>query len=197
MDMQDRPLIVGIGGTMRTQSSSERALAISLAAASRRGAQTILVSGRNLDLPMYDPRMTDRSSAAKELLDLLRRCNGLIISSPSYHGGISGLIKNALDYTEDMSRDVRVYFDGVPVGLIGCGAGWQGANQTLIMLRGIVHALRGWPTPLGVAVNTANPLFDDDGNCVNDNIKSQLETVGQQVANFIAFKGAAECGARV
>ena len=38
---------------------------------------------------------------------------------------------------------------GLPVGSIACGAGWQAAGQTLSALRAIVHALRGWPTPIG------------------------------------------------
>ena len=59
-------------------------------------------------------------------------------------------MKNAIDLLEDLRGDSRVYLDGRAVGCIVTAAGWQGCNTTLGAMRGIVHALRGWPTPLGV-----------------------------------------------
>ena len=72
-------------------------------------------------------------------------------------------MKNALDYTEDLRTDTRPYFQGLPVGCIATGAGWQGVVTTLNQLRTIVHALRGWPTPLGIGINTVETTFDSDG----------------------------------
>jgi FMN reductase len=180
----DHPLILGIGGTTRPGSSSERALRISLRAAQAEGARVVLLSGAMLDLPMYAPERPERSPEAMRLIAQLGACDGLIVSSPSYHGAISGLLKNALDYTEDLREGARCYLDECPVGLIACGAGWQGASSALAGLRSIVHALRGWPTPLGVTLNSAGGLFDADGNCVAANGQAQLEAVGRQVVQF-------------
>ena len=185
-----RPLILGIGGTTRAGSSTERALAISLAAAAARGADTALIAGPALALPMYNPSSPERTPEAMRLVDLLKRCDGLVIASPAYHGSISGLVKNALDYAEDLREHGRVYFDGLGVGLIAGAAGWQGAVQTLTAMRSIVHALRGWPTPMGAALNTAVKLFDDDGQCVDLSSRFQLETVGQQVVEFCHMRAA-------
>lgn len=182
--MKDRPLIVGLGGTSRPGSSSEKALNVSLRAAERAGARTVLIAGPQLELPAYAPERKERTSAARALVELLRECDGLIIASPSYHGSISGLIKNALDYTEDMAKDPRVYLDGCAVGLISCGAGWQGAGNALTTLRSIAHSLRAWPTPMGAMLNTSMPLFDERGECLDAGMRFQLETVGKQVADF-------------
>jgi FMN reductase len=182
------PLIVGLGGTTRAGSSSERALKICLAAAQAMGADVEMVAGPALELPMYAPEKSERSPAALHLIDLFRRCDGLIIASPSYHGSISGLVKNALDYTEDLSRDKRVYFEGCAIGLIACAAGWQGAGQTLAALRSIAHALRGWPTPLGAMLNTTMAVFDDSGACIDLTAKFQLENIGQQVVQFARMR---------
>jgi FMN reductase len=179
-----KPLIVGLGGTPRPGSSSERALALSLQAAAEEGADTLLISGPALMLPMYFPSTSERTAEAQHLIEAFRRCNGIIISTPAYHGSLSGLIKNALDYTEDLRTDPRVYFDGLAVGCIVCAGGWQAAGQTLAALRAIAHALRGWPTPLGVMLNTSTRLFDDDGACLDLSAKFQLETVGRQVVQF-------------
>jgi len=179
-----RPYIVGIGGTMRTGSSSEKALRLSLASAQLQGAEVALLSGDDLDLPMFAPEARERPAKVIRLLGELRRCDGLILASPSYHGSISGLLKNALDYTEDLRSDARVYLAGLPVGLIACGAGWQGAASALSTLRVIVHALRGWPTPLGAALNTASSPFDQAGTCVDPSASFQLQTIGSQVVEF-------------
>jgi FMN reductase len=149
------PLIVGMGGTTRDGSSSEVALRVALKAAERAGAETVMLAGAALDLPMYAPERADRSSKARQLIDLLRRSHGVIITSPGYHGSISGLIKNALDYAEDMRQDDAVYFEGRAVGCIACACGWQATGSTLATLRSIVHALRGWPAPIGVPSTAA------------------------------------------
>ncbi|WP_077000991.1 NADPH-dependent FMN reductase [Variovorax sp. KK3] len=184
MSQKKRPFIVGVGGTTRAGSSTEKALRISLAAAEAQGAEVDLIAGPELDLPMYNPSTPARAPGAERLLSLLRRCDGVILASPAYHGSISGLMKNTLDYVADMQEDDRVYFDGVAVGLIATAGGWQGAVQTLATMRSIVHALRGWPTPMGAALNSALPLFDANGQCTDLSSKFQLETVGQQVMQF-------------
>jgi len=185
-----QPLILGIGGTTRAGSSSEKAMMVSLHAAEAEGASIMALAGPALDLPMYAPETKERSAAAQEMVALFRRCDGIIIASPSYHGSISGLLKNALDYTEDLSSDERVYFDGCAIGLIACAAGWQGAGQTLAALRAIAHSLRGWPTPLGAMLNTSSKLFDEQGSCLDLSAKFQLESVGRQVVQFARMRNA-------
>jgi multimeric flavodoxin WrbA len=41
---------------------------------------------------------------------VLRRAHGIIVASPGYHGSMSGLVKNALDYAEDMRDDDDALF---------------------------------------------------------------------------------------
>lgn len=184
-----RPLILGIGGTTRAGSSSENALVTCLRAAERNGARTAIIAGPGLVLPMYAPENPVRSHSALRLVALFKECDGLIISSPSYHGSMPGLLKNALDYTEDLRSDkARTYLDGCAAGLISCGAGWQGAGQTLVTLRSIAHSLRAWPTPLGVMINSSNPIFDQDGLCVDASVRQQLELVAWQVVEFAKMR---------
>jgi FMN reductase len=182
------PLIVGIGGTTREGSSSEQALRFALKMAEKAGAETVMLAGEALDLPMYAPEKPDRSPNARNLVDLLRRSHGVIVTSPGYHGSISGLVKNALDYVEDMREDKDVYFEGRAVGCIACAFGWQATGSTLAALRSIVHALRGWPTPIGVAVNSSQKIFDADGNCLDPAIGKQLELMVYQVLDFARMR---------
>ena len=179
-----QPLVVGIGGTTRVNSSSELALRSCLTLIRALGAETESFSADALDLPHYGSGRAQGDERVKHLVDSLRRCDGVVLSSPAYHGSMSGMLKNALDYVEDMRGDRRVYFDGVAVGCIARAAGWQAAGHTLATLRSIAHALRGWPTPLGVALNTSSTLFDDSGACLDASAKAKLHTVGRQVVEF-------------
>lgn len=180
--MQGIPHIVGVGGTFREGSSSERALRVALDECGRLGATTSILQGDDLDLPMYRPGRTVQVERAGRLIEELRQANGLILSTPSYHGSLSGAIKNAIDYIEGMRSDPRPYLDGKAVGIISSGAGWQGGVATLAAMRSIVHALRGWPTPLGVVINTvAAPLHNKSGQLANKEAASQLGILASHV----------------
>jgi FMN reductase len=178
------PLIVGIGGSTRAGSTSERVLRACLERAERLGARTLAFSGPALRLPIYEADGSTRTDEARELVRAVASADGLIIASPGYHGGISGLVKNALDYVEDLRRDVRPYLDSRAVGCVATAAGWQAAGSTLQALRAVVHALRGWPTPLGVAVNSELPVWSEDGTVADGGLMTQLEILTGQVVEF-------------
>jgi FMN reductase len=180
------PYIVGLGGTTRASSLTERILRVSLQAAEARGAKTTLLGFSDLQLPLF-PSGTERTPEAQRLVEEIRRADGIVLASPGYHGTLSGLVKNALDYVEDLRADPRPYFDGRAVGCIAVAHGWQAAVSTLAGLRSVVHALRGWPTPLGAAINSSGKIFDDDGALIDAQARMQLEIVGQQVTDF-AFR---------
>ena len=184
------PLVVGLGGTRRHGSSSERALAASLRSAEAAGARTIHFSAIDLDLPMYSPDLlAEDGERGRRFVEAVRECDGLIISSPGYHGGMSGLIKNAIDYIEELREDARVYLDGRAVGLIVSAYGWQATTTTLMGLRAVVHSLRGWPTPLGVAINSSQSVFEGD-RVIDEAVARNLEIVGKrQVVEFAQRRG--------
>src|ERR1051325_6793963 len=186
--MADKPLVVGIGGTTRANSSTQKALRYALRIAEEEGAETMLFDGPTLEaLPHYAPEKPDRCDEARDLVKAVRRAEGVIVATPGYHGTISGMVKNALDYTEDMREDPQPYFTGRAVGGIATGAGWQGTVSAMEALRSVVHALRGWPTPLGAAINTSQPAFSPEGEPLDEKVAFQLATVGREVVQFIRW----------
>src|ERR1700757_1408413 len=113
------PYIVGIGGTPRPGSSTERSLAIALRAVEDAGARTKLFGGAFLErLPHFNPGPTGASPEQAELTGAGRPADGIILATPGYHGSLSGVVKNALDTLELTRNDERPYFHGKPVGII-------------------------------------------------------------------------------
>ncbi len=179
--MSSSPLIVGLGGTPRADSTTERCLRLALDRAQNLGCRTRMISGPTLPTDIYEFDPAVRTPEAAALIQALRDADGLILASPSYHGSISGLLKNALDYAEDLRQDSRVYLQDRAVGCIVCAEGAQALGSTLMAMRSVVHALRGWPTPFGAAVHTAVRPFDGQGRAVDETVRRACETVAEEV----------------
>lgn len=182
--------ILAIGGSTRPDSSSERAVKAAARGAQEYGAEVRFIVSRDLMVPIYDTETEERGELAQQLVEAYRWADGLIVASPGYHGGISGMIKNALDYIEDLREHDRVYLDGMAVGCIAVSYGWQATVSTLHQLRQVAHAVRGWPTPMGASVNAMVTKLDHDGQSEDTQAIAQLELVGQQVAEFTRMRQA-------
>ena len=183
------PLIVAIGGSTRPGSFTNDLLERGLAEAEALGARTRAVLGPALaDLPIYaddaDP------AAAAELIDAVRSADCIVIGTPGYHGGMSGLVKNALDHLELLREDSPPYLEGRAVGIIVTAAGWQSCGTTLMSVRSAVHALRGWPTPFGMTVNSAEQQPDDP------ELDASLRLVAGQLVRFASWQQAARASVR-
>ena len=176
-----RPLIVGLGGTIRAGSSTEKALLCSVRRAEAMGAETRLLGGEF-------PRPGDLTAGQRDLVAAIRAADGVIVASPGYHGSISGVIKNALDTLEFTSKDAAPYFSGKPVGTVITAEGGQAGGTTLMALRAIIHALRGWPTPFGAALSGGSGLFDETGSAKDKKDAWQLDTVAEQVVEFAQLR---------
>lgn len=175
------PVILGLGGTTRPRSTGELALRYCPDKLSRAGAHTEIVTAQELQLPMYDPAGGPRALGTQRLIDAAYRADAVLVASPSYHAGVSGLVKNVLDHLEDLRDADPPYLEGRAVGCIVTARGSQAGAPTLLALRSIVHALRGWPTPLGAVINTAAPVFDHADVPVDNGTRDQLDILSHQV----------------
>ena len=182
----DHPFVVGLGGSPGSASVTNRLMMSCLA---RLDAETVAFGGDELgQLPIYgaaDPTVS--SSVADAVVDAVRRADAWVIASPGYHGGMSGLVKNALDHLEGLRDDTRPYLDGRAVGVIVSAAGWQASGTALVSVRSAVHALRGWPTPFGVTVNSAEQRPGPDGR-FDDRVEGALDVLAGQLMQFLGWQ---------
>ncbi|MCY0942964.1 NAD(P)H-dependent oxidoreductase [Streptomyces antarcticus] len=151
------PHVVLVSGSLRTGSTSDRVAEWCARLCAEQGATVRVFTGSEIDFPAYRPGLGAVHEGAAQFLEELRRADGVVLVSPTYHATISGLLKNALDLVNDLDGPLP-YLDGRAIGTVAVGAGAQGAVSTLTTLRTIGHALRGWPTPVGVAVAQVPPL---------------------------------------
>lgn len=149
----NRPLrMVGLGGSMGSGAQSRMVMEASLAMAAEAGAETVIVDIRELDLPVYNPdlRVEAYGSKLAWFLEEIRGADALLICSPTYHGTMSGAVKNAIDYLQFLGGDRPPYLTGKAVGLMSVGS--LTAVNTITALDHAVRSLNGNVAPTTVVI---------------------------------------------
>jgi FMN reductase len=171
--------VVGLGGSLRKESTSRTALQTALDGAAADGAEVELIWVRDLDLPLYSAEHSP-PPAAHRFADAVHRCDALIWSTPTYHGSVSGSFKNALDWLILLAEREPPYLSNKPIGLITTAGGVQGL-QAVNTMDFIARSLRGWSVPLVLPVAQSWQSFDPDGHLKDEAIEAQLRKLGAEV----------------
>jgi FMN reductase len=109
--------------------------------------------------------------------------DGFILGSPEYHGSISGVLKNALDFIG--ARELEGKF----VALVGTAGGALGATNTLNTLNIICRTLHAWPLPSMPSVPQSYMAFNPDGTLKDEKLQKRLEELGHNLVATIARHG--------
>jgi FMN reductase len=173
-------IIVGLGGSLASISRSRVALQTALGGAEAAGAETELLDLRELDLPMYNPDEDRPTESAARMIESCHAADGLLWSSPTYQGSISGALKNALDWLHLLGDRDPPYLQDKVIGLISAAGGTQGL-QAINTMEFAVRALRGWAVPYVVPVAGAARVFNRSGEVQDPAIELQLTTLGTEV----------------
>ena len=176
--------IVAICGSLREGSSTHAALHIALSGAKDAGAEVELLRLSEYELVFQGSvaKEADYPSGVFKLREKVKRAHGIILGSPEYHGGFSGVLKSALDL---MGFDE---FENKVIGLVGVSGGRKGAVNTLSMLRTVGTALRAWVVPKDVSIPNASQAFDANGNLHDPRLAERVKAVGKQVTEFAALQ---------
>ncbi len=177
--------IVGVGGSFNPTSSSITALVYALEGAQESGAVTELINLAELNLPFFVPGKPVESYAEaatiQTFLDKVREADGLLFASPVYHGTLSGLWKNGIDFLELLPRTPTVYLEGKVVGLIALAGGPFAAPNGITALQHTARALRATVAPLTLPLGPTRKLFDGQGRLTEPQTLEGLHSLGQQV----------------
>ncbi|MGY2060300.1 NADPH-dependent FMN reductase [Nocardia gipuzkoensis] len=172
------PHVVVLSGSINPGSGSELLAHWCAEQCESLGASTTVFDGADLDFPFYRPGVAAKFGGVQRFLAELELADAVVLISPAYHGSVTGLLKNALDYVNEIAGP-RPFLDGRPIGCITLSAGAQGGGSTLACLRTIAHALRGWPTPLGVTLTRAQSVLAPTGEADVRCVRQMRELVSQ------------------
>lgn len=176
------PHLVILGGSLSPTSRADRIAAWCARDAVARSAVATCFRGADLEFGFYRPDTDNwRDAGVRRYLEALARADGIVLVSPAYHGTVSGLLKNALDFVNELARAPEPFLDDRPIGCVAVASGDQGAHSTLATLRTIAHALRGWPTPLGLALSGERAAVNGNGEPASARTVAELSVMLDQV----------------
>lgn len=172
--------VVGLSGSLRKGSFTRKALQVALEGAREVGAQVRLIDLSEYQLAFCDGKEDESIYPADifKLREEVRAAQGIILATPEYHGGYSGVLKNALDL---MGFDE---FEGKMLGLVGVSGGGMGAFGPMNSLREVGRSLHAWVIPEQASVPEAWKVFDESGSMKDSDLEQRLKKVGRQVARF-------------
>lgn len=94
--------------------------------------------------------------AVLKLRSLVGEANGIILATPEYHNGMSGAMKNALDFLS--SR----HFDQKPVALLAIAGGGKGGINALNNLRLVARGLYANAIPRQLVLDPISIDYDEE-----------------------------------
>ena len=174
---------------MRVLAISGSLRAGSLNTALLRAAQELTPEGLEIaifdlkDLPLYnaDVEATGDPRQVASLKAAIRSADALLIATPEYNHGPSGVLKNAIDWA---SRDRGHWaLNGKPATIIGAG-GFSGTARAQQQLETVLTETGALVmVKPGVLVTLASEKFDRDGRLVDQRTRAVLRE------HLVAFAG--------
>lgn len=169
--------ILGIAGSLRERSSTLFALEYALGLLSRVGCHTRIFDLRKADLPFCNGDPDGQSQASPGLVDLreaVSEAHALVLVTPEYHGGISGVLKNALDLL-----DAR-HLAGKVAGVVSVLGGAANGNAWSDLSR-ILRSCHAWVLPQYVAIGRASSVFVD-GRIADVDLQIRFDEFAESLA---------------
>jgi chromate reductase len=129
-DRMTQPVLLGLSGSLRAEATNRKLIR----EAARLFGPCAFIEA-NLALPLYDgdqEKADGIPAAVQTLADQIAAADAIVISTPEYNKGISGVLKNALDW---VSRTKGSPWRGKPVAVMSAAGGRAGGERGQAMLR--------------------------------------------------------------
>ena len=173
--MGDKPLrVIGLAGEYRSSSKSGMLVNLALKMAKEQGADVEFWDLDERPLPLVGEEGCWAHPNVKAFQTLLEESDAFLLSSPEYHGTMSGVMKNTMDWMYDKHVGGKVF------GLMSTLGGVTNAN-TLNHMRISLRWLHGWPVPEQLAIGHVKEAFDEDGGLVNEDLHQRLSKLVNSV----------------
>jgi chromate reductase, NAD(P)H dehydrogenase (quinone) len=180
--MEHEMKILGLAGSLRRASFNRALLGAALELAP--GDVETEVFASLGALPFYDGDLEGSGNPAviEDLRRAIARADALLIATPEYNGGTSGVLKNALDWA---SRGPVRILAGKPVAVMGASPGRNGAQGGI---DSVVHTLRRTRSDVldhVVAVPFAADAFDENLGLVDMRVHDEVALLMAELSDRV------------
>jgi len=165
--------ILGIAGSLR-HGSYNRALLREAELLAPPGVELEQFDLRSIPLFDADVEAAGEPPEVRELKDAIRGADALLIATPEYNRGTSGVLKNAIDWASRPPFGSPLA--GKPVGIMGAG-GRRGTAGAQVQVRDALAFPRANVLTQSVLVPMAWERFDEDGRLTDEQTKEQVASL--------------------
>lgn len=172
--------IVALSGSLRAGSLNTALLRTLRDVA---GDDVDVVVAPPLQLPLFNEELeASTPRAVVDLVELVASADAVAIATPEYNHGMTGVLKNALDWLSRGDRPLR----GMPVAIMGVSPGMIGTARAQEHLRGVLSALGATTLPApGMVVGRARDKFDDDLQLDDGRTRKYLARLVQRLVDSV------------
>jgi chromate reductase len=189
-----KPKILAFAGSTRTESYNKKLVKVAVRGAEAAGADVTLVDLRDLPMPLYDGDLEAKEGIPPngvKFKQLMLAHRGLLISAPEYNSGISGVLKNAIDWaSRELPGEASLAcFDKKVAILMSASPGGLGGLRSLAMVRSILSNIRVLVLPQQIAVPRAHEAFNPDGSLKDPKQQAAIQKLGADLADILVKLG--------
>jgi len=168
-----RPTLLGLSGSLRCEATNTR-----LVREAARLFGDCHFEIADLRFPLYDGDAEEAEGvpeAVKRLARQIAEADAIVISTPEYNKGPSGVLKNALDW---ISRTEGNPWADKPLAVMSAAAGRAGGERAQMILRSFMVPFR--PRIFqGPEIHLADSRkqFDEEGRLLSDRYERDLRSL--------------------
>jgi len=167
--------LLGIGSSLRKNSSSNKTLKIVLDKSQRYGANTSIIELSKINFPIFNPnKPKEVSEDIEKINDQVINADAFILATPDYHGSMSGGMKNFLDY-------YWYEFSGKIFGYIV--SSHEKGLTVMDHMRTTIRQCYGWSLPYSLSINTEYDL-DEHSNINNPKLLLRIENMSRDIVIY-------------
>ena len=179
MPSTPNPTIGFICGSLRSGSINKQLEKALTKRAKRAGLKTTSINLGNYGLPIFHGDI-DMPPGVKKLIRKIKSCDGVIIVSPEYNGGLTPVLKNAIDWTSTLGT---AHFKAPYWGLASCSPGAMSGIMAMRQLNYILMRVGAHVSPIQVGVGHAAEAFDTTGELMSQPSSTLADSL---IADMIA-----------
>ncbi|QAS54736.1 NADPH-dependent FMN reductase [Halobacillus litoralis] len=130
-------------------------------------------------LPLFDGEKSNNKEV-KSLAEAANKADGFFFCTPEYHNGISGALKNALDYLN------KNHFRNKPTVITSSAGAGKGGVNSLNNLRLVLRGVHSLVLPEQLVCDSA--YFNEYGELTDEEIKKELNRMVDNLVEQLSEK---------
>lgn len=137
-------------------------------------------------IPLFNADVEAEGDPGKvpEFKDAILKADGLLIASPEYNHGITGVTKNAIDWASRPPKDPPIR--GKPVGIFGASTGVTGTARSQDQLRQSLKSVNALCMALPeFLVFRARDKFDENGVLTDESSRKYMVKYLNSLADWV------------